>query len=65
MPVAIVRDSAIPPHDDRAPLYIMRKLWGWSAPLALLTSGAFLLVDSAFFVANLLKVAEGGWIPLP
>jgi len=43
---------------------IMRKRWGWSAPLALLTSGAFLLVDSAFFVANLLKVAEGGWIPL-
>jgi KUP system potassium uptake protein len=43
---------------------IMRKRWGWSAPLALLTSGAFLFVDSAFFVANMLKVAEGGWIPL-
>jgi len=43
---------------------IMRKRWGWSAPLALLTSCAFLFADSAFFVANLLKVAEGGWIPL-
>lgn len=32
--------------------------------LALLTSGALLLVDSACFIANLLKVAEGGWIPL-
>jgi KUP system potassium uptake protein len=43
---------------------VMRKRWGWSAPLALLTSGAFLVVDSVFFAANMLKVAEGGWIPL-
>jgi KUP system potassium uptake protein len=43
---------------------VMRKRWGWSAPLALLTSGAFLIVDSVFFAANMLKVAEGGWIPL-
>jgi KUP system potassium uptake protein len=27
-------------------------------------SGLFLSVDGAFFVANLLKVPEGGWIPL-
>ena len=43
---------------------VMRKRWGWSAPLALATTGAFLVVDCAFFAANLLKVAEGGWIPL-
>jgi KUP system potassium uptake protein len=43
---------------------VMRVRWGWSAPLALLTSGVFLVVDFAFFAANLLKVAEGGWIPL-
>ncbi|MGH9647841.1 MAG: KUP/HAK/KT family potassium transporter, partial [Bryobacteraceae bacterium] len=43
---------------------VMRRRWGWSAPLALLTSGGFLVVDVAFFAANLLKVAEGGWIPL-
>jgi KUP system potassium uptake protein len=43
---------------------VMRKRWGWSAPLALLTSGAFLVVDAVFFAANMLKVAEGGWIPL-
>src|SRR5216683_4942638 len=43
---------------------VMRKRWGWSAPLALLTSGACLVVDSVFFAANMLKVAEGGWIPL-
>src|ERR1700736_1538013 len=43
---------------------VMRVRWGWSAPLALLTSGVFLVVDFAFFAANLLKVVEGGWIPL-
>src|SRR5690242_5903952 len=43
---------------------VMRVRWGWSAPLALVTSGVFLVVDFAFFTANLLKVSEGGWIPL-
>ena len=43
---------------------VMRKRWGWSAPLALLTTAVFLVVDFGFFAANLLKVAEGGWIPL-
>jgi KUP system potassium uptake protein len=43
---------------------VMRKRWGWSTPLALLISGAFLVVDSVFFAANMLKIAEGGWIPL-
>jgi KUP system potassium uptake protein len=42
----------------------MRDRWGWSAPSALLTSGVFLIVDFAFFAANLLKIVEGGWIPL-
>ena len=43
---------------------VMRDRWGWSAPTALLTSGVFLVVDFAFFAANLLKIVEGGWIPL-
>jgi KUP system potassium uptake protein len=43
---------------------VMRDRWGWSAPWALLTSGIFLVVDFAFFAANLLKIADGGWIPL-
>jgi KUP system potassium uptake protein len=42
----------------------MRDRWGWPAPTALLTSGVFLVVDFAFFAANLLKIVEGGWIPL-
>jgi KUP system potassium uptake protein len=42
----------------------MRDRWGWSTPLALVTCGAFLVVDLAFFAANLLKITQGGWIPL-
>jgi KUP system potassium uptake protein len=43
---------------------VMRDRWGWSALSAFLTSGVFLIVDFAFFAANLLKIVEGGWIPL-
>jgi len=43
---------------------VMRDRWGWSALSALLASGIFLVVDLAFFSANLLKIVEGGWIPL-
>ena len=43
---------------------VMRDRWGWSAPAALLPSGVFLVLDFAFFSANLLKIVEGGWIPL-
>jgi KUP system potassium uptake protein len=43
---------------------VMRVQWSWSARLALLTTGVFFVVDLAFFAANLLKVTEGGWIPL-
>lgn len=43
---------------------VMRERWKWSLPLALLASGIFLVVDFTFFAANLLKIAEGGWIPL-
>jgi KUP system potassium uptake protein len=43
---------------------LMREKWRWPMPLALATSGVFLVVDLAFFSANLLKIAEGGWVPL-
>jgi KUP system potassium uptake protein len=43
---------------------VMRAQWNWPVFLALLTSGFFLIVDLAFFAANMLKIADGGWIPL-
>jgi len=37
---------------------------GWNKVGASLLFGFFLAVDLAFFGANLLKIAEGGWFPL-
>ncbi len=42
----------------------MREVWGWSLPLAGAVAGLFMIVDLAFVGANLMKVVEGGWVPL-
>jgi KUP system potassium uptake protein len=42
----------------------MLKVWRWPPALALAVSAGFLLIDGAFFGANLLKIADGGWLPL-
>jgi KUP system potassium uptake protein len=42
----------------------MRDLWRWPLPVAALVAGFFLIVDGSFFVANLWKIADGGWLPL-
>jgi KUP system potassium uptake protein len=42
----------------------MREIWRWSLPAAGALAGAFLVVDAAFFTANLTKIAEGGYVPL-
>jgi KUP system potassium uptake protein len=42
----------------------MRDLWRWPLPAACAVAGFFLVVDISFFVANLWKIAEGGWLPL-
>ena len=43
---------------------ISRQVWGWSRPVAAVILSAFLAVDLAFLGANLLKVRDGGWVPL-
>ncbi len=43
---------------------VMRSVWKWHPVLVVLISFGFLAVDLAFFSANLLKVAQGGWFPL-
>jgi KUP system potassium uptake protein len=43
---------------------VMRYLWGWSTLLAGGLTTAFLVVDLAFFSANIVKVPQGGWFPL-
>ncbi len=42
----------------------MRDLWQWPRAVAMPVAGIFIIVDSSFFLANLLKIAEGGWLPL-
>jgi KUP system potassium uptake protein len=43
---------------------VMCRRWGRSLSAAVRVAGLFLLVDTAFFAANLLKIREGGWAPL-
>jgi KUP system potassium uptake protein len=43
---------------------VVRKVWGWSLPATVALIAPFILVDSTFLMANLLKVIEGGWVPL-
>jgi KUP system potassium uptake protein len=43
---------------------VARERWGVRRVLALPVAGAFLGVDLAFFAANAVKIADGGWFPL-
>jgi KUP system potassium uptake protein len=46
-------------------LYVVaRTWWGWSRLRTILLVGPFLIIDGSFFGANLLKIREGGWVPL-
>jgi KUP system potassium uptake protein len=45
-------------------LVVARKRWNWSWPAVIATGVIFLIVDFAFFGANALKIAHGGWFPL-
>jgi KUP system potassium uptake protein len=38
--------------------------WKWPPALVFAVTGVFLTVDLAFFGANALKIAHGGWLPL-
>jgi KUP system potassium uptake protein len=44
--------------------HVMRHRWHWSLYQAAAVTGILLAVDLAFFSANLLKILDGGWIPL-
>ncbi len=43
---------------------VARSLWHWPLWRVSLIVGTLLLVDLAFFGANMLKVPDGGWFPL-
>jgi KUP system potassium uptake protein len=42
----------------------MRKVWRWPIALSVSITALFLVVDVGYFSANLLKIADGGWLSL-
>jgi KUP system potassium uptake protein len=43
---------------------VFHHIWGWSKLRTGLLVTMFLIVDVAFFSANVLKIPDGGWVPL-
>ena len=43
---------------------VARRRWHWPAAAALPIAAFFITIDLAFFGANMLKIAHGGWFPL-
>ena len=43
---------------------VARNRWRWRAPWVVLVVAFFLVVDLAFFGANIVKIPQGGWFPL-
>jgi KUP system potassium uptake protein len=44
--------------------FVMWKCWRWRPGVAALVIAPFLAVDTVFLLANMLKIFEGGWMPL-
>ncbi len=44
--------------------FVLRYAWNYSWPLCVLATGFFLTIDTVFFAATILKIAQGGWFPL-
>src|SRR6266478_6523592 len=44
--------------------FVARRRWHWPAAAALPVAAFFITIDLAFFGANMIKVAHGGWFPL-
>jgi KUP system potassium uptake protein len=43
---------------------VMKQIWKWNLVLTLGVCSLFLVADIAFFSANVVKIADGGWFPL-
>jgi KUP system potassium uptake protein len=42
----------------------MREIWRWPLPAVIVIYSGFAAVDGGFLSANMLKIAQGGWVPL-
>jgi len=43
---------------------VARRRWHWPAAAAIPVVAFFIIIDFAFFGANMIKIAQGGWFPL-
>jgi KUP system potassium uptake protein len=43
---------------------VFHNIWGWSKLRTGLLVSMFLIIDVSFFSANVLKIPDGGWVPL-
>ena len=50
--------------DSMLAFVVLWRLWKWPLWRALATMGTFFFIESVFFSANLLKLFEGGWVPV-
>src|SRR5262245_42593898 len=50
--------------DTLLTFFVIRFAWRYPLWLCILATGFFLVIDTAFFAATLLKIADGGWFPL-
>jgi KUP system potassium uptake protein len=50
--------------DSLMAFFVVWKCWKWPLWKAIAVIVPLLLIEEAFFTANLLKVADGGWFPL-
>lgn len=44
--------------------FLLFRVWRWNRWAAAGTIALFALVDTAFFLSNIAKIADGGWVPL-
>ena len=50
--------------DSMLAFVVLWRLWKWPVWRAFATMGTFFVIESVFFSANLLKLFEGGWVPV-
>jgi KUP system potassium uptake protein len=50
--------------DTLLTFFVIRYMWSYPLWLCILATGFFATIDLSFFIATLLKIADGGWFPL-
>ena len=50
--------------DTMMAFFVIWKLWKWPLWRTIILVVPLLLIEQAFFVANILKLFEGGWVPI-